>query len=259
MDFLQLNKFSELHDGDDFFFCKTDFLLKDLKEISYLNKKVVLISGNSDYPITEHYLKILPKNVIKWFGQNILINHEIFEPIPLGLENKIDSLRMGHGISYYERVNEKENLLNRNLSIKPTKKIYSNFKVETNFQHRNLVRDICISSKHIHWDEPNLSLSQFFDQILNYEMVVCPAGNGVDTHRLWEVLYSNRIPITVKMGDFKIYELYKKFPIIILDDINDLKNEKLINEKLDLIKKSEYDKNLLRNDFWINIIKQSIV
>jgi predicted O-methyltransferase YrrM len=25
----------------------------------------------------------------------------------------------------------------------------------------------------------------------------------VDTHRLWEVLYSNRIPITIKVGDFK--------------------------------------------------------
>jgi hypothetical protein len=254
MDFLELNKFSELHNGRDIFFCKTDFLLSDLKDIGGLNNDVILISGNSDYPITDEYLKILPNNVIRWFGQNILSNHEIFEPIPLGIENKIDSFRPGHGISYYERVNEKENLLGRNSNLIPTKKIYANFKVDTNYNHRIVVRDICKKSNHIDWEEPNLTLNEFFDKILDYEMVVCPIGNGLDTHRLWEVLYSNRIPITVKVGNFKIYEMYEKFPIILLDNINELGDENILSVKYQKIKEKKFDRTLLDFDFWKNKI-----
>ena len=100
MDFIELNKFSHLHDEQNIIFCKTDFLREQLREIEKLGNDVVLITGNSDYPITDDYLNFLPKNVIKWFGQNIISKNSIFEPIPLGLENKLESVRKGHGIGY---------------------------------------------------------------------------------------------------------------------------------------------------------------
>lgn len=257
MNFLQLNKFTELHDGKRIFFCKTDFIVSDFDTISNLDNDIILITGNSDYPITDQHLKILPKNVKKWYGQNILSNNNIVEPIPLGIENKIESFRNGHGIGYLERVTEKEILLNRKLNIKPKRKIYSNFQINTNYSHRNEVKQKCLISKFIDWEEPHLSLREFFDKILDYEMVVCPAGNGVDTHRLWEVLYSDRIPITIKTGNFKIYEMYKMFPIIILNSINELNDGELINEKYNEIKRKHFDKKMLDCEFWKNKIISS--
>ena len=87
-------------------------------------------------------------------------------------------------------------------------------------------------------------------------MIICPSGNGIDTHRLWEVMYSDRIPITIKMGDYKIYDLYKKLPIIILDKVEDLKNKNLIYDKLSDIKNQNYNLDVLECSYWINEIKK---
>lgn len=253
-DFIEINKFSELHDGEKIVFCKTDFLYQEFEEIKKINNDVILISGNSDYPITENYLNSLPKNVKKWYAQNALANSDVLEPIPLGLENKLPSVRQGHGIGYYDRVLEKENLLSRNVNTESTKFMYSNFRIETNYQQRIIYKKISINESHIDWEESNLSLTQFFDKILEYKMVLCPLGNGVDTHRLWEVLYSGRIPVTVKCGNYKIYELYEKLPIIILNSIDDLRNKNLIEEKYQKIMEKNHNLDLLDFNFWFKKI-----
>ena len=259
MEIIQLNKFSILHNGETIIFCKTDYLSSEFENIKRIKNDVVLISGNSDYGITDDIINELPNNVIRWYAQNALVNHEKLIPIPMGIENKLPSLREDHGIGYYERVELKETLLKRNIIKHPTKKIYSNFNVDTNPHHRNQVKHICESSNHIYWETPNLSLETFFDNILDYEMIVCPAGNGVDTHRLWEVLYSNRIPITVKIGDYKIYELYEQLPIIILDSIEDLGNIEIINFKLMEIYSKTFNLETVDLNYWINKIKQTII
>ena len=258
MEYINLNKLSHLHNGIDIFFCKTDFLLSDFNQIKKLNNEVILISGNSDYPIDQFRFNGVPSNVKKWYAENALLNNEILIPIPLGIECLLDCDRFGHGIGYFDRVTEKERLLNRGLNITPSKDIYSNFVIFTNIKHRSEVKDVCIKSEHIDWEEPNLTLTNFFDKILEYKMVVCPSGNGIDTHRLWEVLYSGRVPITIKMGDYKIYELYKNYPIIILDNINELNNFELINEKYEELKKINFNHNLLDCNYWINKIKYNL-
>jgi len=254
MNTIQINKFSKLHNEDKVIFCKTDFIFEEFKNIEKIPHDVILITGNSDYPIDEHRFHLKPNNIKKWYAQNALINDEILIPLPIGLENKLESIRSGHGVGWGERVVEKEKLLSRNLTIQPYKKYYSNFNIETNYQYRSKIKDICINSSHIDWEESNLSLTEFFNKVLEYDAIICPIGNGIDTHRLWEVLYSNRIPITIKVGDFKIYELYKKLPIIILDNENQLYDEKLLDNKLNEIKNKQYDMSLLDMTYWFNKI-----
>jgi hypothetical protein len=254
MNIIQINKFSELHNNETIIFCKTDYIFDEFKNIEKIPNDVILITGNSDYPIDESRFNLKPKNVKKWYAQNAIVNDECLIPLPIGLENKIESMRSGHGVGYYDRVLEKEQLLSRNIIKSPTKKFYANFNIYTNYSYRSNIKNICINSPHIDWDESNLSLTNFFDKILDYETVICPIGNGVDTHRLWEVLYSNRIPITIKVGNFKIYELYEKLPIIILDDESQLYDEKLLDSKINKIKNNQYDMLLLDTSYWKKII-----
>ena len=254
IDFLQINKFSELHDGDKFIFCKTDFLRDEFEIISKIPHDVTLITGNSDYPIDHNIFNHRPKNIKKWYAQNALVNDDILIPLPLGLENKLPSVRGGHGIGYLDRVTEKEQLLERNLSIRPTKEIYANFNVNTNPSYRNNLKEYLKKCEFIDWESSNLSLENFFNNILDYKMVVCPIGNGIDTHRLWEVLYSGRIPITIKVGDYKIYELYNHLPIIILENIHELKNINFINYQYEKIITKDWDKNILKSEWWKNRI-----
>jgi len=249
MDIIQLNKFSKLH-SENIIFCKTDFILDEFKNIEKLPFEVILITGNSDYPIDDNIFNLKPNNVKIWYAQNALVNNDMLIPLPIGLENKSESIRIGHGVGYYDRVMEKELLLSRNLKITPTKKYYSNFNVSTNYLYRSKIKEICINAPHIDWEESNLSLTSFFDKILDYEAIICPIGNGIDTHRLWETLYSNRIPIIIKVGDYKIYELYEKLPIIILEDENQLYDENFLDDKLKEIKNNKYDTSLLDMSYW---------
>jgi hypothetical protein len=258
MDFLYFNKLSELHNGIDIIFCKTDYLYNEFNYIKSLNNDVILITGNSDYPITDKEVSLAPNNIKKWFAQNAISKNKIIEPIPIGLENKLECNRSGHGVSYFERASEKERILKSSNNKTPNKFIYSNFNVNTNYSERIKYKDLSISIDYIDWEEPNLSLNEFFEKILYYKMVLCPIGNGIDTHRLWEILYYNRIPITVKSGDYKIYELYEKLPIIILDNIEDIKNKKLIEEKYHSIIEKNHDNNILNTSYWIDFIKKQL-
>jgi hypothetical protein len=258
---IYLNKLSALHDGHKIFFCKTDFLDKDFAEIATLDHDVVLVTGNSDYSITNKHIRHAPKNIKKWFAQNALSDSDIVEPIPIGIENKIPSFREGHGVAYLDRVSIKEALLERKKNIDPQKDVYGNFKVIRTgnphaFPHRTAIKDLCIKSDFIDWHEADLHLNEYFDEILAYKMSICPAGNGIDTHRLWEVLYSGRVPITIKMSNFKIYEMYKKLPIIILDDENKLLDKQFIMNKYEEVTSRENQMELLNIEYWIKKIKE---
>ena len=85
-------------------------------------------------------------------------------------------------------------------------------------------------------------------------MVLCPAGNGIDTHRLWEMLYCNKMPIVIKLGNYKIYELYQQLPIILLEDIKDIQNYSIISTKYIESKKNKNNLHLLNTDYWMNKI-----
>jgi hypothetical protein len=256
IDFIKINNFSDLHNGKDIFFCKTDFLQEDFNTISSLNNDVLLITGNADYGITDDIVNQAPKNIKTWYAENALSNHHILKPMPLGMENKEYSERSGHGVGYQQRVQEKEDIINNLTNQSPDRNLYANFNVGTNPEYRSVVKNVCLQSSDIDWQECDLSLKDFFETITLYKMVVCPIGNGVDTHRLWEVLYCNRIPVTVKVGNFKIYELYEKLPIIILPSLDHLLDTKYVLQQYEEIKNKKYDMSILNSDFWRKSIIQ---
>ena len=255
IDFLEINKFSYLHDNTSIFFCKTDFLMEDFYYISRLDHSVTLISGNSDYAITDDIIDIAPNNISAWYAQNAVSNSPILHPMPIGLENKLYSSRPGHGIGYFDRASEREQaILSASCKI-PSKFIYSNFNIYTNIYYRKMLRTLSIDLEHIDWQEPVLSISELYNTILDYKMVLCPIGNGIDTHRLWEALYLNRIPITIKAGNCKIYELYRKLPIIILDSMEELEDYQHIHKLYEYTINNDYNQKLLNIKYWIKEIK----
>lgn len=251
-DYIELNKLSHLHNGNSIFFCKTDYIINEFETIkkNHSNQNIVLISGNSDYPITEDIIRIMPHNIKKWYAQNALANSDILEPIPIGMENKKESSRFGHGIGYHDRVTDKENIINNLPNISPNNFIYANFNVQTNPKYRTFIKNAILDIKHIDWQEANLDLKTYYTSILPYKMVLCPIGNGIDTHRLWETLYCNRIPITIKVGNYKIYEMYKKLPIIILNSIEEIRDFDHMNKLYEQIINSKYEKKLLDINYW---------
>ncbi len=254
---IYFNKFFKLHDGENIFVCKTDFLIADFKKISQIPNNVILVTGNSDFPIDSNYFAKLPANVYKWYAQNASFVNEKIIPIPLGIENFDFALRRGHGFKY-SRAEEKIDLLSRESGITPTKFIYANFSISTNTAYRQTVYDFVKNIPHVDLEDPVLTISEFFNKILDYKMILCPIGNGIDTHRLWEVLYLKRIPIIIKIKECKIYELYAQYPIIILNDIDELKNVSYLEELYIIAINKQFNIDLLNHSYWENMIKNDL-
>jgi hypothetical protein len=97
MKVIQFNKFAKFHNGKNVFFCKTDFLPGLFQELQDYTTPSVLISGNSDYAITDEIAAAAPKCIKKWFGQSMLATSSIVHAVPYGIENTVDCLLEGHG------------------------------------------------------------------------------------------------------------------------------------------------------------------
>ena len=81
--------------------------------------------------------------------------------------------------------------------------------------------------------DPNL-----YKELSLYKFVLCPPGAGVDTHRLWESLYLNCIPIVERST---INKLYDDLPILVVNNWNDI-TENYLNIKYKEIENNKLNK-----------------
>lgn len=262
MDLLQINKFAGLHDGKRVRFCKTDHLGKEFREIRKLKSEVILISGNGDEGIGIDHIRSMPDNISAWYGQNAGIEHERLHPIPLGLENTFPSKRRGHGVGWPHAV-EKLEMLNRPglalIPADPGKLIYSNFNELTNPAHRSPIKKASKRLPHISWEEPSLNYGEFVQNVLSHEAVICPAGNGIDTHRIYEVLYCGRVAVTFKIADSPLYQqIYGRLPVVILDDVEELDDVKKLEGLIQWARQKPVSPELLDYGYWRSLISSSI-
>ena len=226
-------------------FCYTHILdIEKNKLIHILNlikTPFCLIFHNSDGGFKQQDIDLFKiKNLKKIFTQNLEIEpQENLIPIPIGIANRM----WPHGnISIWNIV------LSNSHSILKTNNIFFNFTISTNKTKRTKCYDM-ISKKGIE-NLPNRDYQSYLYLLSSYKFAICPEGNGLDTHRLWESLYLNTIPICLKNPITNYYS--KLFPIYLLDDWNDLDLNKLdhfYNESLQNWEKTNYIDNLNFNYF----------
>lgn len=63
--------------------------------------------------------------------------------------------------------------------------------------------------------EARLSPVEFIRELSRHRFVVCPTGNGIDCHRIWEALYLGVVPIVRRC---RALEWFKDMPIMFVDD-----------------------------------------
>jgi hypothetical protein len=86
--------------------------------------------------------------------------------------------------------------------------------------------------------------------------VLCPEGNGMDTHRLWETLYMGGVPVVVKSK--YLDSLYLKLPLVRLDSWNDLLNPSILEAKWFEVQQLQWDDSILRQTYWQNRISRDL-
>lgn len=189
-------------------FCKSELVDELTSHLPITFKSAILLAGNSDFEFTEA-ASIPWQNFRFFFLQNSFISDDkrLFT-LPIGVEN----LRLAtNGLPQLLR------------SAIPWERKKNKILVGP-FSPTHHERDLLIDAiqnlnfvTYLHQRETPMKLSTIQQE---YKFVACPRGNGVDTHRIWEVLYRGSIPI-VKKSDWSSSLSELKLPLIEVRDWNE--------------------------------------
>jgi len=210
-------------------------------EIKSLNKKVVIVTHNSDVNVDSSF--VLPANVIKWYTTNVNIVDNRIVSIPIGIENN-----MWHG-------RKKQNLMIRKLRERRKYKnmVYMNHNINTNPGKRLKPYQILGNKEWVtvekgsNWHD----FGGYIDNIYNHKFVICPEGNGIDTHRIWETLYMGSIPIVENNINNSFYDGQ---PMVLINDWEELLSSDL-NVWYNLYSALPKKPEILTFEYWKNKIQ----
>jgi hypothetical protein len=210
----------------------------------------IIISGHGDYPVDDKAVEHYHPKI--WFAVNKQTTNNNVYSLPLGITN--DTLET-HLHPIYGNIECMIQVMNEIIEKKDL--LYMNFNINTYPSERQMVFNI------FH-DKPWTTVgsientiegrTKFLREIKSHDFVLCPRGNGVDTHRLWETLYMGSIPIVKRdIG----YTEFEDLPICFVDNWEQINPEFLKKEK-ERIQNNSWNMESLKISYWINKIKSYI-
>ena len=185
------------------------------QKINYFKNEFVLITHNADTNLLNdntNVMKILESDLLLgWWGQNLCFIHEKIHPVPIGIANSM----WEHG--NLEALQTSKNHIR-------TKQLYVNFNEYTNSDKRKP----CLNALSNYGILPMVNFKDHIQRLSEYVSCACPQGNGVDTHRLWESLYTGCVPVVIRSPfiDTLMYYFGDDLPLIILDSWEEYDTEK---------------------------------
>lgn len=226
------------------------------------NNDFILISHNSDGKITKSPKRFnmgssndfdynsveIPKNLIKWFGQNIDVEDEKIVSIPIGLENSM----------WFPEVKKQEKILNKSYEEKNYKNLlYVCHNIRTNPPERLEPYDIFKNKSWVtmEYGTNGNNFDNYLDKLFTHKFVLCPEGNGTDTHRTWETLYVKSIPIEKRNLNNRFYT---DLPICFVDNWSDI-NEEFLNKEYERITNTKWNLEKLDFNYWRKTINSIII
>lgn len=209
------------------------------------DKKFILITHNSDHDLNEHVYKLKPDNIIKWFAQNVNYKNDKddFESIPIGLENP----------SWFSHVHKIDKLLNILKTEKNIKNLlYVNHTIRSYPDERTEPYQLFTNKNWctIEFNENGTNFDNYIDNVYNHKFILCPRGNGIDTHRFWETLHLKSIPVVIKNYN-NLY--YSDLPIVYVNNWGEV-TEDFLNKEYERIINTTYNYEKLYFEFWKNKI-----
>lgn len=208
-----------------------------VQKLRFFKNPFTLITHNSDTNLEysdPNVLAILDcSKLVVWWGQNLCFVHPKMRILPIGMANTM----WDHGkIEIFE-----------NIDCTKCHDVYFNFNVYTNIEKRQPCADAFYDKYEF------LSMTSPVENIkrlAKYKWCICPEGNGVDTHRLWEAMYLKCVPIVLRSPFIETLIHYTggELPICVVDSWNDL-------SLLDY-NKFNFESKWLKLEQWISEIKK---
>jgi hypothetical protein len=212
----------------------TDYFHIHQADLSTL-KTNKIVTHNSDYPVSYALKRLDNAEIFEsnenllWFSQNVDVDHPRIFSIPIGFENSewFPGLKKTD-VLMRSRLNK--NNLDKTIlcSAMFNPQTYPDrYKWLTYFQEQSFCfTKNCINGQAFEEYAQKLSASWFS---------VCPRGNGIDTHRIWECLLCGTIPVVERCVNIeKLIEQMSlvhsgvKLPIMLVAHLDFLELENLL-------------------------------
>lgn len=206
----------------DTVFVNLDFITKFTSQFIWgPRKKFVIVCQNSDREFNEQTLNKLAPYALHIYSINCVIQHPMVTAIPIGFGDwSIDHIPT-HPKPIVER----------------TIDILAGFSITTNAAKRQPCFDAMQTDPRA-LTGLTTSRSEFYDRIWRSKYVVCPEGEGHDTHRIYESIYFGAVPILLKGNPLTFMYEQMKLPI------------KWVDSWINLVLDWETDKSIL--DKWVS-------
>lgn len=174
--------------------------------------KFILIIHNSNRPFTIEHFTRLYNFTSCIYTVNNLVGHPIVNCIPVGFSDD----------KYF---NHNNILMLADKKINKDILLYSNFSVDVNKIKRLDCLNVFINKSWV-FREQKISTESFYRKLMRSKYVLCPEGNGIDNHKIYESIHFNSIPIVKKTY---LDYFYIHFPVLIIENWSDVTKEFLEN------------------------------
>lgn len=203
--------------------------------------KVVLVTAESDDAVAAD--ERIPPQVAAWFSTNSL--HPRVHSLPLGLGNS------------YCPVTTKAPELAEACGAPKTGLLYINFRPSTNIAARQPLWESYENPEFEGWATRrpgNIGGREYAIELARHRFALCPPGNGIDTHRLWEALYVGTIPIVQKNPAL---ESFADLPILFVDRLEALDRQFLEQQARIIGQRNDRNLPKLFLPFWRNLFERA--
>lgn len=187
----------------DWVFVNGDYLHEFAQSLPFVTvKKFVFIVHNTDRSFGEYELRALLHHAVHIYAINTNVRHPILTTIPIGFVDRQSTF-----LSTFQPTNEDRTI-----------EIYQNFTCVTNSDKRNKCARVFESDPRV-VERQGVSVEEYYTDLCRSKFVLCPEGNGIDTHRVYESLLCGATPVVLRNS---LSHLYEKLPVCIVDKWTDI-------------------------------------
>jgi hypothetical protein len=195
--------------------------------------KFNLIAHNSDKCFTPDHLTQLKPYVNRVFATNNICQDDITVTIPLGFSD-------------IPELNDTQIVQNKEILI------YMNFDISTNQEKRSACYNLFKDQQYV-TKGSGLPVSEFYNFIAKSKYVLCPESTSIDSHRIYESIYFNAIPVITKTP---MERFFKNLPVLIVEDWSQV-NEEFLNTNYEALFNNlktwkEKNANWLDPRYWLS-------
>ena len=172
----------------------------------------VLVTHNSDEGVDARHLPFLDEagsRLRRWFAQNLDARHPKLTPLPIGIANSMwphGDLRVLRRAVAAQARRRKDRL------------VFLDFNPRTYEPRRRVWETLRQSFPELSGEAPTpRPFRAYLEDMARHRFSVCPRGNGIDTHRVWESLYLGVVPIVERSVHTELWSELG-LPIVLVSD-----------------------------------------